>query len=154
MTWHAYNNYQQRAMVIVMEHKTYCLSKLLWGCSNWHLHHWYMLSLCRTIHIKQRTLSTTQQWCPYCFMNLKNSNNNMTCFPFFIDVVYNQRKNIKSSSKVAQIKNGNNCGCFNKDKKHILFHGLNNHVWENLMNELSWARNTTWPHKWRTSLLN
>lgn len=71
----------------------------------------------------------------------------MTCFPFFIDVVYNQHKTIKTSSKHLQIKSANNCDYFNKGKTHISFHGLNNHVWENLMNELSCARNTIWLHK-------
>jgi len=32
-------------------------------------------------------------------MNLKNFNNDMAHFPFFVDVIYNQCKNIKTFSR-------------------------------------------------------
>jgi hypothetical protein len=64
----------------------------------------------------------------------------MTCFSFFVDVIYNQHKNIKTFSRQTQIKNGSNCGYFNKGKKHISFHGFTNHVWDNLTSEMLYAK--------------
>jgi hypothetical protein len=66
-------------------------------------------------------------------MNLKDPNYNMTCFPLFVDVIYNNHKCAKASLGHPQIKSGNHHGCFSKGKKHmkhmkhIPFHGLAYH---------------------------
>jgi len=77
---------------------------------------------------------------PCCFMNIKQSNSDMTCFPFFVDVIYNQHKNIKTFLRHTQINSGSNCGCFNKGMKHVPFHGFTNHVWDNLIGEMLYAK--------------
>jgi hypothetical protein len=60
----------------------------------------------------------------------------MTCFPFFVDGIYDRCKSIKTSLKHPQVKSGSSCGHFNKSKKHISFHSFINHVRDNLIGEL------------------
>jgi hypothetical protein len=69
-------------------------------------------------------------------MNFKDPNCNMTCFPLFVDVIYNKWKHVKASLKHPQIKSGSCHGCFNKGKRHIPFHGLAYHHWSDLGGEL------------------
>jgi hypothetical protein len=69
-------------------------------------------------------------------MNLKNSHNDMAMFPFFVDVIHNQSKSIKTFSRHPQIKCGYNCSGINKSKKNMAFHGLADHGWDYLIIEL------------------
>ncbi len=64
----------------------------------------------------------------------------MTCFPLFVDVIYNKRKCVEAFSGHPQIKSGNHHGCFNKGRKHIPFHGLTYHHWNNFGGELPFTR--------------
>ncbi len=81
---------------------------------------------------------------PCCFMNIKNSNNNMTCFLFFVDVIYNQHKSTKTSLRHTQVNSGRNCGCLNKGMKHVPFHGFTDHVWDNLTGKMLYAKKHNW----------
>jgi hypothetical protein len=51
----------------------------------------------------------------------------MTCFPLFVDVIYNKQKHVKAFSRHPQKKSGSRHGCFNKGMKHIPFYGLAYH---------------------------
>jgi hypothetical protein len=60
-------------------------------------------------------------------MNLKISHSDMTRFPLFVDVIHNQSKHIKTSSKHPQVKCGYNYNGINKNRKNMAFHDLANH---------------------------
>jgi hypothetical protein len=60
----------------------------------------------------------------------------MTCFPLFVDVIYNKRKCAKASLGHPQIKSGSHHGYFYKGRKHIPFHGLAYHHWNDFGGEL------------------
>jgi hypothetical protein len=68
----------------------------------------------------------------------------MTCFAFFVDVIYNQHKSIKTSVGHTQVNSGSNCGCFNKGMKHKPFHGFTNHIWDNLIGEMLYVKKHNW----------
>jgi hypothetical protein len=73
-------------------------------------------------------------------MNLKDPNCNMKCFPWSIDVIYNKRKCVKTSLGHPHIRSGSYYGCFNKGRKHIPFHGLVYHHWNDFNGELLFGR--------------
>jgi len=75
-------------------------------------------------------------------MNFKDPNYNMTCFPPLVGVIYNKHKCVKAFSRHPQIKSGSHCGCFSKGKKHIPFHDLAYHHWNDFGGELPFAKKT------------
>jgi hypothetical protein len=52
------------------------------------------------------------------------------------------------------MKSGSHHGCFSKGKKHIPFHGLAYHHWNDFDMNCLLLKNTTQLHLWRISLFN